>query len=395
MNNIIITANSPGEISGWAEPFIKAIKKRYPKIKIYLVLLPCMFSSGYENEVAGNIEGIEKIFPSNKIWPLIFKKNDYFNPQDIIFHLGGDLMYAALLARNIKCKAYAYIWANPLWDRFFAGYFARNLRDKERMLKQGILPDKIFMAGDFIYDAMKTYKNGIKHKELTITFMPGSREEEFKLLTPMLTAVAHLLRQRIKDINFNLIVSPYLLKTSLFKKNYLLPDVKLKGLKTHIDARNNTLKAEDGTIIHLITQNQYQELARSHFVVCIPGTKTAQAGALGIPMLVILPLGRAELVPFTGLVGMLDYLGVIGRKIKYHLIRKIAKKFGATAQPNLLAGKYIVPEMIQDLTAEEICEKIYHMLNDPNGLAKMSLELENLYSRYEGAFDKVINILVG
>lgn len=393
-HNIIITANSPGEISGWAEPLIKKIKNDYPEIKIYLVLLPCVFSSGEEKEVAGNINGIEKIFSPQKIWSLIFKKNNIFTPNDVILHLGGDLMYAALLARNIKCKAYAYIWANPLWNKYFTGYFIRGEKDKERLVKQGIAPYKLFPVGDFIYDAMKFYKTGIKNKDLTITFMPGSRKDEFVMLTPMLMGAAFLLRRKIKDIKFNLIVSPYLMKNKIFSKEFIMPDEKLKGLKTYMDMENRCLKGEDGTVISLVTENHYEEMAKSHFAVCIPGTKTAQIGALGIPMLVILPLGRAELVPFTGLVGMLDYLGIFGRKIKYYMIRKIAKTFGFTAQPNILAGSYIVPEMIQDLTVDDIYLKICSLLNDPAGLSKMSMELENIYKQYDGAIDKAKDILV-
>lgn len=395
LHNIIITANSPGEISGWAEPLIKKIKNDYPEIKIYLVLLPCVFSSGEEKEVAGNIKGIEKIFSPQKIWSLIFKRNNLFTPNDVILHLGGDLMYSALLTRNIKCKAYAYIWANSLWDKYFTGYFIRGEKDKERLIKQGIAPDKIFMVGDFIYDAMKSYKTGIKNKDLTITFMPGSRKDEFAMLTPMLMGVAFLLKQNIKHIKFNLIVSPYLFKNKIFSKEFLMPDEKLKGLKTYINMQNKQLKDEAGTVISLVVENHYEEMAKSHFAVCIPGTKTAQIGALGIPMLVILPLGRAEFVPFTGLVGMLDYLGIFGKGIKYYLIRKIAKNFGSTAQPNILAGRYIVPEMIKDLTVEEIYVKIHDLLNNPNELSKMSFELENIYKQYDGAIDKVKDILVG
>lgn len=393
MNNIIITANSPGEISGWTQPLVTSIKKKYPQIKIYLVLLPCAFSSGEERYVAGLIEGIEKIFPPRQIWPLILRKTA-FSSDDVILHLGGDLMYAALLARNIKCKAYSYIWANPMWDKYFTGYFIRGRKDEERLIKQNISPQKIFTIGDFIYDAMKYYKTGIKNKTLTITFMPGSRKDEFVMLTPVLMAVAFLLKQKIKDIKFNLIVSPYLLRDNIFLKDFLMPDEKLKGLKTYINFQDKQLKDENNTIISLITENHYHELAKSHFVVCIPGTKTAQAGALGIPMLVVLPLQRAEKVPFTGLIGMLDYLGIAGKGLKYLLIRRAAKNFGATAQPNILAGKYIVSEMIRDLTVEEIYIKIYDMLNNPNELSKMSMELEKLYTQYNGAFDKVINILI-
>lgn len=390
--NIIITANSPGEISGWAQPLIKEIKKNIPDVKIYLVLLPCVFSSGKEKEVAEKIEGIEKIFPPQKIWSLIFGRSKFLN-HGVIIHLGGDLLYAALLAVKTKYKAYSYIWANPLWDKYFTGYFVRHEKDRMRLLKQKISSEKISIVGDFIYDAMKTFKKETKHKDLTLICLPGSRKEEFTMFVPMFMGVAELLKQKIKNINFNIIVSPYLDNTGIFSNDFLLPDIKLKGVKAYIDKDENLLRSESGTIVKLIKENHYQEMARAHFAVCIPGTKTAQLAALGIPMLVVLPLNRAELVPFTGLVGMIDYLGIFGKKLKYHLIRKAAKNFGATAQPNLLAARYVVPEMIQDLTVEEIYLKVESLLANPNELAKMSAELENIYRQYEGAFGKVINIL--
>ncbi|MFH1454334.1 MAG: hypothetical protein ABIH00_10230 [Armatimonadota bacterium] len=395
LESIIITANSPGEISGWAEPLIKKIKEIYPHTEIYIVLLPCVFSSGAEKEVASHIEGVVKIFSPGSIWSLIFKKSKYFTSNAVILHLGGDIMYAALLARNLKCSAYSYIWANPLWDKHFTGYLVRHKKDKDRLLSQKISKDKIFTAGDLIYDAMKSYKTRMKNKELTVSFLPGSREIEFKVLAPVFMQVASMLKKEVEGIRFNLIVSPYLLKSRFLEEQYIMPDEKLKGVRTLVDIENKELRSDEGAQIELVSENQYRQMAKSHFAVCIPGTKTAQLGALGIPMLTIVPLNRAELIPYFGLAGLLDYLGGVGRKIKYHLIRKFAKTYGFTAQPNILAGEYIVPELVKDLTVEEIYSKVKVYLNNPQELVKMSHKLEDVYSRYESAFDRVIDILAG
>jgi lipid-A-disaccharide synthase len=51
--NIIITANSPGELSGWARPLARRLKETGNNI--ILVLLPCVFSSGQEKRVASEI----------------------------------------------------------------------------------------------------------------------------------------------------------------------------------------------------------------------------------------------------------------------------------------------------------------------------------------------------
>ncbi|MBI2252403.1 MAG: lipid-A-disaccharide synthase, partial [Armatimonadetes bacterium] len=59
---VLITANSPGELAGWAKPVIFALKKNNPELKIRIILLPCTFASGHEYTAAKEIKGVEEVY---------------------------------------------------------------------------------------------------------------------------------------------------------------------------------------------------------------------------------------------------------------------------------------------------------------------------------------------
>lgn len=62
---VVIVANSPGEVTGWALPVVSRLRaledkvsSRFSELVIVIVLPPCPFATGYEAVVAGRIPGL-------------------------------------------------------------------------------------------------------------------------------------------------------------------------------------------------------------------------------------------------------------------------------------------------------------------------------------------------
>lgn len=392
--NIIITANSPGEVAGWARPLIREISQNIKDSKVFLFLLPCSFASGREFDFSRNIEGLAGILKPVEILSLIFlgKKPDFidFKKKGVIIHLGGDLFFTSRLASRINYPAFAYIWANKLWDKKFCGYFARDFKGRQRLIDMGVLREKIHVVGELLMDNFSSLD--VKKEGFTISFMPGSRMMEIKLILPFYLEVAWILKDFFKDINFKLILSPFIDLKKFYEKTVYLPDKKMGGIEGRLSLNKDEI-VSDKVSIKIITDNHYKCLLSSDMVVTIPGTKTGEAGIAGVPMLVVLPLNRAEVIPHVGLIGLLDWMGKPAHLLKALLIKSIAKRFGFVSQPNIIAGRKIVPEMVGELTPLEVAEEAIELIRDKKKVELMKKELEIIYKPLEGASQNIIKLL--
>jgi len=398
--NIIITANSPGELYGWARPLARRLKETGNNI--ILVLLPCVFSSGQEKRVAAKMPFIDGVVTGKEYLYLMFlyKKLKVFEkfPPHIIVHLGGDLFHSALMAGRFNIKALAYKWANKTWDSYFSKYFVPQKKFKDIMLKQGIGEEKVEVIGELVADAVL---DELKHEKEdedflcgtpVICFMPGSRVHELRCLVKFFMKIAELISQKLPSSSFILSLSPF-----------ISMDVFLKILSSPVArgfSGSDAKLLEEGNIKYLETSSKVRVLLyqggtgaieKSDFVLTIPGTKSSEAAVLGKPMMVITPMNRPDLIPYCGFIGLLDLLP-FGSYLKGKLILQLVKKFGFTALPNILAGREIVPEMNEFVTPEHVTAKILQLLKDKDKLHLMSEELKKLYS--PGAADRAVKLIL-
>ena len=64
--DIYITANSPGEMSGWVAPVLNAFRRLNAETRITVVLTPCPYASGREEAFAGSI-GVHRVVPLGRL----------------------------------------------------------------------------------------------------------------------------------------------------------------------------------------------------------------------------------------------------------------------------------------------------------------------------------------
>jgi len=214
--NIIITANSPGELYGWLRPLAKRLKQD-ENCHIILVLLPCAFSTGEERSVAIEKLHIDYVVSVRESLIFFFLRRpvEVFHkyPPHILVHLGGDLFYAAMLARRFNIPAIAYKWANKLFDRYFTKYFVPHIKFKDKILKQGIGEDKVEVTGELVADSVfdelaESTPPDICGKPV-ICFMAGNRIKEIICIIPFFMRIMELIAEKLPLSAFILSLSHF------------------------------------------------------------------------------------------------------------------------------------------------------------------------------------------
>ncbi len=171
---------------------------------------------------------------------------------------------------------------------------------------------------------------------------------------PVMIDAARILKQQIRDIKF--IIS-------------IAPEIKRKNIEKILKKHGSTMdfKFEYNCVTTIFEQVD--------LVIAASGTVTLQAAISGTPMVIIYKVSP----------------------ISYRLGRKLirVKHIGLV---NLIAGRRVVPELIQDgASCENIAEKAAEMLKDKNKLEKLSRELSGLKDLLggPGASKRVADIAIG
>lgn len=170
---------------------------------------------------------------------------------------------------------------------------------------------------------------GLSAAPATVALLPGSRRREVETLFPAMVGAAKIMVGKHPKIRF------------------LVP------VASTIDEENlQAMVADSGLPVTLVREQVNEVLAASDAAVVASGTATLQTALMGRAMVIVYTV--APLTYFLG--RMLIKLDCIGLA-------------------NLVAGKKVAPELIQDeVTPERIAEEVEAILTDP--LKRQSMERE-------------------
>ncbi len=390
---LLFTANSQGEIAGWLRPLVRQARRSWPATRIVVILLPCTFASGSEGRVAHDLVGVDEVVPASRFLRLLAWEGSRFGRATLV-HLGGDLMYSALLSWRWGLRSWSYMWGRWWWDRAFQGYFVKDQAGVSWLARRRIPTGKAHVVGDLVADAVQVALEDSPApcpvSGRLVSFLPGSRLHEVENLSPFFLAVAELLARSRPDLRFQMLLSPFVEADRADRALQTPPHPKVGGLPGRL--RDGMLVSPGGVEIRIVRQGNLSALAGSTMAITIPGTKTAEAACLGVPHLMILPLNRPEMLPFVGLIGLLDWLPG-GGTLKGQLLLRMKDRAGFLAQPNLLAGEALVREMIDVLTPEAVAAEASSMLDRPGELASQAVRLRELYRTSQGAAQRIFECL--
>jgi lipid-A-disaccharide synthase len=198
-------------------------------------------------------------------------------------------------------------------------------------------------------------RHGLDPRKQWIALLPGSRRKEVRLNLPTMLQAALLLQKQGNDFEFILPVA------STLNADWLKEQIQ-QGLKPESDnASNAALKGRSSTVLTsagatsnspriTLTDNARATLMHARASVVASGTATVEAALCGTPFIVVY-----RLAPLTW---------TLGRRLV---------KLDTFAMPNLIAGKKIVPELIQSgFTAEAVVRELEAII--PSGPARQQME---------------------
>ena len=165
-----------------------------------------------------------------------------------------------------------------------------------------------------------------------VGLLPGSRDREIMRHLPVMLDAAGLLVQRIKNVKFIISLAPSVEKQfveEIVRQHHQAPLVELKA----------------GSVKKIFE--------KSHLVVASSGTVTLESAIFGTPMVIIYKVSPLSY-----------WLGRMLVKVRH------------IGLVNLIAGREIVPELIQHAASpSRIADTVSGMLNDASGLEKIKQEL--------------------
>jgi lipid-A-disaccharide synthase len=173
-------------------------------------------------------------------------------------------------------------------------------------------------------------KFGFSHDERVIALLPGSRTHEVLGLLPMLIEAAEKLAQREPKTKF------VLAQASTIEDNLLQPLLRQGSLP-----------------ITLVKEQASEVMALSDLVLVASGTATLQAAVVGIPMVLFYRTTAWEFW-IASFFLRVKWIGLV----------------------NLVAGRSIVPELLQDeATGQRLYEEAIRILEDQSAYDEMKRDL--------------------
>ncbi|MGB5218930.1 MAG: lipid-A-disaccharide synthase [Smithella sp.] len=179
-------------------------------------------------------------------------------------------------------------------------------------------------------------KFGLAEDKLTIGIIPGSRMSEIRKLMPELVRAAQMLKKEIPDTQFVLPLADALDKISI---------------NEYISGANVPVK--------VISGHTYDVITCSDLVWVASGTATLETALLGVPMIVVYKISALS-----------------------YFIGKLIIDVKNISLVNIVAGKTIVPELIQsDASGAHIAEEALSILKNQDKRQEMINGLQSIHSR--------------
>lgn len=344
MKEVFFLVNGPGEISGWLYPLIRWIKDYNPSwvrdFSFNVILTPCQFASGEEENVLRSWQFFNKIIPSREYWNCFRPIN---KEESILFHIGGDLFFNLILSKIWKSIPVAYVEKEFWSERFYKRvYSVKNIKISNSIT-----------VGDLRFDFLPN--NGFSEKG-KIALFPGSRAYGLRFYIPFYLVLVRELIKDFNDLSFTMFFSPFINK-----------EIKAKII-------NKFKPFLEVLPIEIQDLDDMTELKDYSLAITLPGTNTIQLAYMKIPMFVILPLHRTEFIPLEGLAN------VIKGRLRDKLIEVYLSKNPYLALPNKLYPG-IVPEIVGKFKFKDVVIMLKKILYNREILIKIHMELKEKFNK--------------
>lgn len=386
---IVVTTNGPGELMGWARPFLRAVFDRRPDADVTVIFVPCPYATGREAQATAAMFPTAKVLDPKSYGRFLLRKSGegMHRGAGALQYLGGDLFHATTVARRLGLRPMTYKFTKRSYGQSFARFFALDDTNAAEMRRSGAPPDRVKVVGNLVPDAVLgalTRPVPAPGGGSGVCIMPGSRPNEIKFALPFFLAVAVALRKRRPDLDITFVLSPFNTDAEIEASLRARPDPRMFGVGGTL-TQNGAFIESSYERFRVDRSGNYRAVAGARLVITIPGTKCVEAAVLGRPMLVVVPLNRADAIAVNGIAGYLHLVPLVGRPLKSMIVRAAERRFRFVTQPNIDAGREIVPEMRGVLYPGDVAAKAASMLEHPEQLDAVSEALLRIYRKDVGA----------
>lgn len=377
MKKILIIAGEPsGDLHG--SYLVKSIKKIIPEVSFFGLGGYLMKESGVEVIYDVTNKSVIGFTEAIKITPLVFKI--YKKLKKLTLERNPDLLilidfpefnlYFAKFAKKYNIPTIYYmpptVWA---WREKRAKRMAERVNEVISIFPfEKQIYDKYKVRSTYVGHPLvdivridtspeEIYKRlGIDSEIKLIGLLPGSRNNEIKVLLPILYNAAKLIKKKYPHINFIIPLASSLLFSDVYK---------IIGRRKLIDMDIKIVRG----------RSNYEAMNLCELLIVASGTATLEAMILNMPMVVVYKTNW--LTWFLG---------------------KLLVKLDCYSLPNIIAGERIVPEMFQNkATPELIFKEVDNLLKDEHIVKRQKENMEKAKNCLGevGVIDRAANIIGG
>ena len=193
----------------------------------------------------------------------------------------------------------------------------------------------------------------LKQSSLVVAMLPGSRQSEVQQHAELFVKTAQLISEENANAIFLVPLitreTRNIFETALYKNH------------------NEALK------LQILFGHAHDAMEAADIVIVASGTATLEAALLKRPMIITYRMPSLS----WQILKRMNYLPYVGL-------------------PNVLAGKFLVPELLQkEATPEKLADAVTRLLNDPNNLKEMKQEFTNIHvSLKQNAAEKAAKVVL-
>ncbi len=381
-----MVCNGPGELTTWVRPLAERLHQRaLPSTSLQLVLVPCPNATGTEADVARRMNLFDRVLPASRFWWLLLRPQRHgpWPAAGVVVFLGGDQFWTVLLSARLGYRHLTYAEWVARWPRWNDRIAAMGPAAADRLAKRW--QPRCQVVGDLMADLSSSARSSAPLPSGEwVALLPGSKRAKLQVGMPFLLRCAEALRTLRPQTQFLLALAPTTTVAEL--QAFAGPSNPLQRFYGTQEPElieqdgQRWLVSSGGARILLVEEHPaHGPLSQCALALTTVGANTAELGALGVPMLVLLPTQHLHVMQaWDGWFGLVARLPLLRWLVGVALTAWRLRNRGFLAWPNISAGRAVVPERVGAITPEQIASEARDWLAEPQRLRGMQDDLRSL-----------------
>jgi lipid A disaccharide synthetase len=409
--DILILTNGPGEVTTWVRPVVRAIRAKLgidrTKIRISAILAPDPNVSGKEVQILQSYPEIDRVQSAEHFTKFLLSGKTAANwdwrERGVIIFLGGDQFSPVIIGKRLGYQTVVYAEWIARWHGLIDRFAVMNAEVITKVKPQ--YTNKFTVVGDLMVESQSNFQpepNTPEDNSILIGLLPGSKSAKLGMGLPLMLAIAEYIQAAHPQVKFAIPVAPTLDTATLASyadplRNPIIALVNGATATLEQHESGDYLQTAAGLKVALHTEfPAYDWLSECTLCLTTIGANTAELGALGVPMIVLIALQQLDAMrAWDGALGILVNLPLIGSPIAKIVNILAFRALGdrKLAWPNIWANQTeIVPELVGYLDVKTVAEFTLDYLRHPEKLATMRSKLREVRGA-AGAADKLAVIV--